>query len=287
MSAEASTNAPTGELINETFWPTLREILTKDPSGMERLSLECMVCYEPMTMEKNQNPLMSCIVPKSISGHAARILPCGHMIGHDCVIRLIEEGNAVQNCPVCRANISHPSCKHLHHGELMPSEVERFHSPPFTLPSGGSIIHPECWSCDMMAMLSTFWIILVMSIGRTDMSESQGIGFKVMLDGNPLFSTSTREGSPGENIALPDFERDILRVLLARSAAGRGRSWQELEAVGLHFQTFICDIEEERQAFEEDETAEWRAFGRKRVAIWVLRDTLRDMKHNGLSYLRH
>ncbi|KAJ4149564.1 hypothetical protein NW754_001004 [Fusarium falciforme] len=34
--------------INEWYWPVLRKILEKDPSGMDRLNLECMICDLPM-----------------------------------------------------------------------------------------------------------------------------------------------------------------------------------------------------------------------------------------------
>ncbi|KAI8689963.1 hypothetical protein NCS56_00260400 [Fusarium sp. Ph1] len=66
--------------INESYWPVLRKIFERDPSGMDRLNLECMICDLSMSVKadeqgENNNGL----------GHRAVILPCGHLVGTSCM----------------------------------------------------------------------------------------------------------------------------------------------------------------------------------------------------------
>lgn len=74
------TMSPEEDQINKSYWPVLRKILEEDPSGMDRVNLECMMCKLPMSTKANEH-----VKGDNGNDHRPMILLCGHLIGLSCL----------------------------------------------------------------------------------------------------------------------------------------------------------------------------------------------------------
>ncbi|KAM0232904.1 hypothetical protein ACHAP5_010566 [Fusarium lateritium] len=95
-------------VINETYFPALMQIIDQDPSTLDRLGLQCPICMELMPVSSERGLSIH-------NNHCAYVLPCKHMVGVSCVATLISHGLGAGNthsCPSCRADLSHPGCRH-------------------------------------------------------------------------------------------------------------------------------------------------------------------------------
>ncbi|QPC78357.1 hypothetical protein HYE68_009109 [Fusarium pseudograminearum] len=98
--------------VTETFFPRLKEILDQDPSAAQRLKLECGMCMEDMLI--NEDVRVEQRGNVTYVSHNAYILPCGHIFGITCVLKLKENSITVRDpeyqCPNCRAPMYFHSC---------------------------------------------------------------------------------------------------------------------------------------------------------------------------------
>lgn len=148
-SDETCENTPAspgdGNQISETYWPRLREVLEKDPSGMDRLSLECMICKTPMTL----NPHSNAKVEGNPIDHRAMILLCGHLVGFRCMYDYFTYCRARDQpfgCPLDAQKLHHPVCGCCSMGWPLPGKVEDFSRRLFTIAEGLALA-PSCLTC--------------------------------------------------------------------------------------------------------------------------------------------
>ncbi|KAI8679712.1 hypothetical protein NCS57_00249700 [Fusarium keratoplasticum] len=149
-SDETSENTPASpreeDQINELYWPVLRKILEKDPSGMDRLNLECMICNLPMSIKADKNG-----ENKNGFGHRALILPCGHLVGTSCMheFNVYRLQNGLHfTCPLHCEPLHHPECGCFLFCWHMPDKVEDFDGKPFCRAEGMPVT-PKCGSCTL------------------------------------------------------------------------------------------------------------------------------------------
>ncbi|KAJ4210144.1 hypothetical protein NW767_000417 [Fusarium falciforme] len=132
--------------INEWYWPVLRKILEKDPSGMDRLNLECMICDLPMSVKVDKNG-----GNKNESVHRALILPCGHQVGTKCMheFNVYRRQNGLHfTCPLHCEPLHHPECGCFLFCWHMPDKVEDFDAKPFCRAEGMPVT-PKCGPCTL------------------------------------------------------------------------------------------------------------------------------------------
>ncbi|UPK96611.1 hypothetical protein LCI18_007546 [Fusarium solani-melongenae] len=149
-SDEPSENTPASpreeDQINESYWPVLRKILEKDPSGMDQLNLECMICNLPMSVKADENSEY-----KNGFAHRALILHCGHLVGTSCMheFNLHRRWNGLHfTCPLHCEPLQHPDCGCFRFCWHMPDKVEDFDSKPLCR-AEGMLMTPKCGSCTM------------------------------------------------------------------------------------------------------------------------------------------
>ncbi|KAF4452638.1 hypothetical protein FALBO_16144 [Fusarium albosuccineum] len=186
--------------ITETFWPVLRDTLLRDPQGMGRLDLNCAVCNRRMVLNDENY-------------HDPVILPCGHMIGKDCLIRRVVNGpivNAPFDCPLCHISLRHPLCGHSHDGFQLPSCVDCFEDVPPTVPEGGGQLAPSCPECYIVSFLKgleSLWDSLNMN--QLGLPANQFIGFTAD-DGYDTYCTVD---STNVKVGRIDIPQEMARIV--------------------------------------------------------------------------
>ncbi|KAH7222283.1 hypothetical protein BKA60DRAFT_634147 [Fusarium oxysporum] len=86
--------------ITATYYPELAGIINNDPTAIERLELDCIMCKDRMSNPEDR----TC---------GAFIFPCGHMFCPFCVKEYREHNlsNGIpQKCPVCHFDLSRKIC---------------------------------------------------------------------------------------------------------------------------------------------------------------------------------
>ncbi|KAH7248662.1 uncharacterized protein BKA55DRAFT_676283 [Fusarium redolens] len=89
-----------GDPVTATYYPELANIINNDPTAIERLELDCLMCKDKMTNPEDR----TC---------GAFILPCGHMFCPSCVKNLRTHNQTKRNphrCPVCRFDLRRKIC---------------------------------------------------------------------------------------------------------------------------------------------------------------------------------
>ncbi|KAI0121900.1 hypothetical protein F4814DRAFT_457787 [Daldinia grandis] len=129
--------------IRDLFELERDDALSKPPV---RVILECPVCSDQL---KFVHPSYAEWFIGSAEGpEQAAVLPCGHIMGLNCmlqwIIECVEEGNA-PSCPVCRFRLrySDHSCNHIIHPYIVTLQSPL---PPLTMPEGGHL-HSTCLIC--------------------------------------------------------------------------------------------------------------------------------------------
>lgn len=168
--AEARKNRPA-----ESFWPNVKNWLVSH-QGNQPLPT-CPICYTELDVQGIDSVPSLDATPASASSPSAdgpspspfpfhdqstcdaegmaSVLPCGHMVCHNCILTTMEEMTADDSalCPVCRTSCcdddDNDTCGHKVHYHVATAEtndpnwIERI---PLTIPEGGRI--PErCWAC--------------------------------------------------------------------------------------------------------------------------------------------
>ncbi|KAJ4317040.1 hypothetical protein N0V84_007565 [Fusarium piperis] len=225
---ENATASPTeGDLIDECYWPRLREVLEKDPSGMERLDLECMICKLPMTVEPQEIVWNEGRLDHRALNHQATILLCGHLVGLRCIYDHFEyrrSQNQPLTCPLnIHESLSYPKCGCVHLGLALPHKVEDFKDNPRTL-SEGLVLMPKCALCTLEDVSEGLTIL-------TGVFEPELLGPLKSME--VVYRIRVREITWGEimdderenaEIELPASVRELCRNLEASLATALNRS---------------------------------------------------------------
>lgn len=130
-----------GVLENITFWPELKKhIDIPNPSTPKQVC--CVVCQEKLSIRGLYQTVELGIWEKCC------VLPCGHLIGMDCLESHINcytsglsgnwtrEGSDVPNCPscpICRMSLVFQRCRHIIWGIVLPATWDDdfgFNVPP-------------------------------------------------------------------------------------------------------------------------------------------------------------
>ncbi|KAG8668535.1 hypothetical protein FPOAC2_07826 [Fusarium poae] len=171
MSATTQT-AEFKAMTKETYWPVLKSSLLNGNISFEDLDLDCPICYDKMGVHETRD---------GNEDHRATILPCGHMIGNVCLTR-----GGLETCPICRADITHPSCQHPFEGMIMPARLRMLNTVPEELSKGGYITD-QCRECRVGEMANN----ILEDLSEMD-TESRGrrnlpprhLGMVLTLDGH-------------------------------------------------------------------------------------------------------
>ncbi|KAM5351054.1 hypothetical protein ACJ41O_003777 [Fusarium nematophilum] len=146
-----SPSSPGGEPpITGTFWPPIRDTLLLDPVSFHRLSLECAICLEPMTVLPDQHrddPGMPGF------DHSARILPCGHIFGTKCILTALRQDFPLGTCPTCRRALQHSRCGHPISGIPMPHRAEDVDRLPPVMGEAGAEVAEDCSECKVSEVI--------------------------------------------------------------------------------------------------------------------------------------
>ncbi|EEU40282.1 uncharacterized protein NECHADRAFT_76393 [Fusarium vanettenii 77-13-4] len=148
---------PEENQINESYWPTLRKILEEDPSGMDRLSLECMMCKSPMSTKENEH-----VKDENGGDHRAIILLCGHLIGFSCLadhLMYRKTHGLPPGCPLntCKPSF-HPVCGCFFMGWPFPEKAEDVGVCKRTA-SEGLKLKPKCYTCTSDDVLQSLTLL--------------------------------------------------------------------------------------------------------------------------------
>ncbi|KAJ3465767.1 hypothetical protein MRS44_006425 [Fusarium solani] len=122
--------------INKSYWPVLRKILEEDPSGMDRVNLECMMCKLPMSTKANEHvkvawPTIACTVKLGLP-FACPLNACGPS--------------------------SHPECGCSYMGWPFPERVEDFGTSKRTTTEGLKL-KPKCFNCASVDVLQSLTLL--------------------------------------------------------------------------------------------------------------------------------
>ncbi|KAF4977028.1 hypothetical protein FZEAL_6390 [Fusarium zealandicum] len=238
MSAIANPpNAQSVAAVTDTFWPSLRTILTSDPGKFNVLNLECGICLEPMAVLPHLHH----------PDHGARVLPCGHMFGSKCVSDMKNEADRKEECakcPVCRTVFDvHTHCAHSHSGMPMPSCAEAIPSFPRVLSEGGEIAE-KCGDCQVIDTMMSLSLLAHSLLPPVRMGDLETIGVSASKPGF-RWRLKLGSGSGMEMRIVRDLimnEGPLRRICeeveksLSRNSAG---VWQSVDLDGLKFQLHV------------------------------------------------
>ncbi|KAM5367035.1 hypothetical protein ACJZ2D_010216 [Fusarium nematophilum] len=237
MAAQAKVNASTEAEITETFWPRLWEILSDDPSGMDRLNLKCMVCHERMTTDEDEEDVDG--QEDQPLRRGAHILPCGHMACEGCVRNVLN--HACKNaspycCPFCRMSLDHGECEHPHPGVPMQQAVRSLHLTP---PEGRRVLPRLCDTCGVLSVYNGLNSILV-GMGEDEefhLAENEYIALSVR-GGYSLWAVQDHADGKVRDVEMPewlleDCQRYAERLISRSRSLWRTFELQEL-TFGLH-----------------------------------------------------
>jgi hypothetical protein len=118
-SSTSTAAAPTmNEKRTETNWSLLKVYLENDKVSFSDLELICAVCRDPMSVLPDGHGHRE---EDDVNSHRAMILPCGHIFGNSCIKTAFSDGSDLRPvCFMCRADLVHPGCQHIHLGQQMP-----------------------------------------------------------------------------------------------------------------------------------------------------------------------
>ncbi|KAM0350200.1 hypothetical protein ACHAPU_003365 [Fusarium lateritium] len=174
---------------SETFWPLLRSALESGETTFSDLELECVICYNTMTLSPSQDD-------EEGDDHRPIIFPCGHMFGHSCSVQYSacnEQLGKCPACPVCRRGFLYTCCGHPYIGSEMPCDmagVERF--PPI-VPQGG-LLFDLCLDCLIAATVEAAWLTMCRGDPRVPRSIHDDFVLSVTINGKTYYSKDVSQG---------------------------------------------------------------------------------------------
>ncbi|KAF5002214.1 hypothetical protein FGRMN_520 [Fusarium graminum] len=182
MTNTTTVNGQGAKKYTETFWPLLRSALISGETTFSDLELECIICYNTMTLSPGQND--------QDNDHRPVIYPCGHMFGHSCSVQNSALNNQLgkdPGCPACRGKFHYTCCGHPYSGLEMPRDmasVERF--PPI-VPHGG-LLFDLCLICLVTATLEVAWLTMCRADPRMPRSIHDDYVLSIIIDGKIYYS---------------------------------------------------------------------------------------------------
>lgn len=201
---------PDENQINETSWSVLRKILEKDPSGMDRLNLECMMCKLPMSTKANE-----------LDPHKAVIMQCGHIIGISCLVGHLAD-HEIQGlpfaCPFNECGPSfHPECGCGFLGFPFPEKVENIGICKRTAAEGLELM-PKCYKCAFDEVLQSLTLLTgVLEWKKREELKSFKVAYRIQIKDRiwGAFEEDERECTEGE---IPASMREHCRNVEASLA---------------------------------------------------------------------
>ncbi|KAJ4169707.1 hypothetical protein NW754_005855 [Fusarium falciforme] len=174
--------------ISSIYWPELKQILENDPSRFTDLDLECL-CFERMSIfedEHVRDPAMGSYT------HGAHVLPCGHIFGEKCLVRMWEYSNEADGwfaCPACRQALGyHAHCYHDLNSLPMPQSLEEIKQVPYF--RDNVLISNKCGDCIMMDEVRNLSSMAQNHLPPMDLREGEYLGVSICSP-NAMWAPST------------------------------------------------------------------------------------------------
>ncbi|CAM1505107.1 Fc.00g107440.m01.CDS01 [Cosmosporella sp. VM-42] len=171
------------ERVTENYWPKLKQLIKEDPSVVNRLDLECPICYERMTITDEEHVFEPILGGLKVS-HQAGILPCGHMFGASCVAKMLTSNhsqNKVSACPCCRLTLKYRLCIHTTPGIPMPVKWNQIEQMLKTIPEGGKM-PPVCFDCALARALNNLTKMTEITVDTQEYPDMAGLGVGLYVE---------------------------------------------------------------------------------------------------------
>ncbi|RMJ03262.1 hypothetical protein BHE90_006774 [Fusarium euwallaceae] len=163
--------------ISSVYWPELKQILENDPSRFHDLDLECLCC-ERMSIfndEHVRDPAMGHYT------HGAHVLPCGHIFGEKCLVRMWQFANEADGyfaCPACRQALGyHPHCYHDLNSLPMPQSLIDIRQFPYF--RDNVLVSNKCGDCVMMDEVRNLSSMAQIHLPPMDLKNGEYLGVSV------------------------------------------------------------------------------------------------------------
>ncbi|KAF4445919.1 hypothetical protein F53441_10390 [Fusarium austroafricanum] len=204
------------------YWPNIKDMIERGEADLAFLDLDCAICGDQMEIEPSGRKNDA-----SNLGHAAHILPCGHIIGLSC---LHEAWNyASENfidilCPDCKTNVDYSACGHTCYGMPVPPSMDKLDSLPPLITDGGKIAD-YCRSCLINDMLARCNISLMTDHQvPKDVKDVKDvhIGISIKSQGEAFYSRPV--DGPLEDIKMTKDMKKAIRAIKRLSDA-QGSIW--------------------------------------------------------------
>ncbi|KAL2691760.1 hypothetical protein Neosp_002151 [[Neocosmospora] mangrovei] len=208
---ENASMSPKENQINESYWPSLRKVLEEDPSGWDRLNLECMMCRSPMSIKESEH-----VKDENGCDHRPMILLCGHIIGLSCLTDHLMYQNSQGipfGCPLntCKPSF-HPVCGCFFMGWPFPEKAEDVSVCNRTAPEGLEL-KPKCYACtsdDLIQSLTLLTSALEWNMLKD--LESFKLAYRIQIK-NRIFGAFENDERECDEIEIPATMREHCRNL--------------------------------------------------------------------------